>query len=65
MMDAFKILQKQGIKVGIITTEDRQLNRARAKKLGLDFDFHGVDDKLNLVKDFVKKETYHLMKLLM
>ena len=57
---AFKILQKQGIKVGIITTEDRQLNRARAKKLGLDFDFHGVDDKLNLVKDFCKKRNLSL-----
>ena len=36
---AFKLLQKTGIKVGILTTEDRELNRRRSKKLGLDFDF--------------------------
>ena len=51
----FQLLQKTGVKVGILTTEDRQLNRRRAKKLGLDFDFHGVKDKLQIVKDLCKK----------
>ena len=32
----FQLLQQTGIKVGILTSEDRQLNRRRAKKLGLD-----------------------------
>jgi N-acylneuraminate cytidylyltransferase len=46
----FQLLQKRGVKVGIITKEDRELNRRRAKKLGLDFHYHGVDNKLELVQ---------------
>lgn len=46
----FKLLQQKGVKVGILTKEDRELNRRRARKLGLDFDFHGVDHKLDLVQ---------------
>ncbi len=51
-----KLLQKSGIKVGILTSEDKQLNRRRAKKLDLDFDFHGATDKLQIVKDLCKSE---------
>ena len=57
---AFKILQKKGVKVGIITTEDRQLNRNRAQKLSLDFDFHGADDKLKIIKELCKKQNINL-----
>jgi YrbI family 3-deoxy-D-manno-octulosonate 8-phosphate phosphatase len=56
----FHLLQKTGIKVGILTTEDRQLNRRRAKKLGLDFDFHGAKDKLQIVIDLCLKENITL-----
>ena len=56
----FQILQKTGVKVGILTTEDRELNRRRAKKLGLDFDFHGAKDKLQIVKDLCAKENISL-----
>jgi len=56
----FQLLQKTGVKVGVLTTEDRDLNRRRAKKLGLDFDFHGVKDKLQIVKDLCKKENISL-----
>mgnify|MGYP001327669996 CR=1 FL=1 len=56
----FHLLQKTGVKVGILTTEDRQLNRRRAKKLSLDFDFHGVKDKLQIVKDLCKKVNVSL-----
>tara|TARA_B110000971_G_scaffold217254_1_gene253775 strand:- start:159 stop:1304 length:1146 start_codon:yes stop_codon:yes gene_type:complete len=56
----FQLLQKSGIKVGILTTEDRNLNRRRAKKLGLDFDFHGAKDKLKIVKDLCIKEKITL-----
>ncbi len=52
----FQILQKKGLKVGILTTEDRGLNRRRAQKLGLDFDFHGVKDKLKKVKELCVSE---------
>ena len=44
----FQLLQKTGVKVGILTTEDRDLNRRRAKKLDLNFDFHGAKDKLQI-----------------
>jgi len=54
---AFKILQDHGYKVGIITTEDMNLNRRRAKKLNLDYDFHGINDKLTAVKKLCKKEN--------
>ena len=56
----FQLLQKTGIKVGLLTSEDRELNRRRAKKLGLDFDFHGTKDKLQIVKDLCKKENISL-----
>jgi len=56
----FQLLQKTGVKVGILTTEDRQLNRRRAKKLGLDFDFHGIKDKLQITKDLCKKVNVSL-----
>ena len=56
----FQLLQKTGIKVGILTTEYRELNRRRAKKLGLDFDFHGAKDKLQIVKNLCEKENVSL-----
>ena len=56
----FQLLQKIGVKVGIVTTEDKQMNRRRSNKLGLDFDFHGVKDKLQLVKDLCKQENITL-----
>ena len=51
-----QLLQNSGIKVGILTSEDNQLNRRRSKKLNLDFDFHGSTDKLQIVKDLCKSE---------
>ena len=59
----FQLLQKTGVKVGILTTEDRELNRRRAKKLGLDFDFHGEKDKLQIVKDLCVKENITLAEV--
>jgi YrbI family 3-deoxy-D-manno-octulosonate 8-phosphate phosphatase len=56
----FQLLQKTGVKVGIVTTEDKQMNRRRSNKLGLDYDFHGVKDKLQLIKDLCKQENIFL-----
>ena len=56
----FQLLQKTGVKVGILTSENRELNRRRAKKLCLDFDFHGAKDKLQIVKDLCLKENITL-----
>ena len=51
----FQLLQRKGVKVGILTKEDRELNRRRVKKLGLDLQFHGIDHKLPLVKELCDK----------
>jgi len=56
----FQLLQKTGVKIGIVTTEDKQMNRRRSNKLALDYDFHGVKDKLQLVKDLCKQENIFL-----
>ena len=56
-------MQKTNIKVGLLTSEDRELNRRRAKKLGLDFDFHGTKDKLQIVKDLCAKENISLSEV--
>jgi YrbI family 3-deoxy-D-manno-octulosonate 8-phosphate phosphatase len=58
-----KLLQEKGFKVGIITSEDKQINRNRAKKLSLDYDFHGVDNKLEFIKDFCRKENVLLSEI--
>jgi len=55
-----QILQKSGVKVGILTSEDKELNRRRAEKLRLDFDFHGVKDKLQFVRDLCESEQITL-----
>ncbi len=48
---AFGLLRKQGIICGIVTGEDRELNRRRAEKLKLDFIKNGITDKLTVVKE--------------
>ena len=59
----FKILQSKGIKVGIITSESRELNRRRAKQLNLDFDFHGAINKLEIITDLCKEEGIDLSQV--
>ena len=59
----FKILKEKGLKVGIITTEDRSLNMRRAQKLNLDFHIHGAKDKLRIVKDLCAKENISLQEV--
>ncbi len=46
----FKLLKEAGIKTGIITSENREINKNRAKKLNLDYIFQGTKDKLSVVK---------------
>ena len=59
----FQLLQLNGVKVGILTSEDRDLNRRRAKKLGLDFDFHAAKNKLQIVEDLCKKLKLDLQEV--
>jgi YrbI family 3-deoxy-D-manno-octulosonate 8-phosphate phosphatase len=48
-------MQAKGIQVGILTAENRQLNRNRANKLKLDFDFHGIENKLATLTQLLKE----------
>ncbi|MEM7549083.1 MAG: HAD hydrolase family protein [Bacteroidota bacterium] len=57
---AFVILKENGIKTGILTAEDRQLNRRRADKLKLDYHFHGVKDKLQFMEQFCARNKVSL-----
>ena len=51
----FALLREQGIITGIITGEDRELNRRRAKKLNLDIIESGCKDKLAAVKRYCEQ----------
>ena len=50
-----KLLREGGIKVGMLTAENRELNRRRAQKLKLDYDFHNIQDKLTHMKKLVSE----------
>jgi YrbI family 3-deoxy-D-manno-octulosonate 8-phosphate phosphatase len=58
-----KLLQKKGFKVGILTSEDRSINRNRAEKLSLDYDFHGIENKFQFIKDFCEKENVKMSEI--
>lgn len=51
------VLREKGIKVGIITSEDRELNQRRADKLKLDFFYQGKKNggKLAVAKEICEK----------
>ena len=46
-----QLLQEKGVKVGLITSEDRMLNQRRFDKLKLDYLFQSARDKLGIVQD--------------
>ncbi len=52
---AFSILKSHGIITGIITSEDVDLNRRRANKLGIDVMEAGCKDKVSAIKELCKK----------
>ena len=52
---ALSSMKRRGIITGIITGEDRTLNKRRAEKLHMDFILQGASDKLNAVKECCKK----------
>lgn len=57
------LLQKKGFKVGILTSEDRLINRNRAEKLSLDYDFHGIENKFQFIKEFCEKENVKMSEI--
>ncbi len=54
---AFSILQNKGIKIGMITREERLLNARRAKKLKMDFTYQGIKNKLEILKTICESEN--------
>ena len=46
-----KLIQAQGVKTAIITSEDTKIVSRRAKKLGVDFLFQGKRPKLETIKE--------------
>lgn len=61
----FRLLREKGIKTGIITSEDRDLNIRRAEKLGLDFLVQGKKNigKLDAVKDICNQNNILLSQV--
>ena len=52
---ALSTMKKQGIITGIITGEDRALNKRRAEKLHMDFILQGISDKALAVEEICEK----------
>lgn len=50
----FSLLSKEGIKTGIVTSENTKLNERRANKIGLDYLFQGAKNKLSLITELCK-----------
>ena len=59
------MLREKGIKVGIITSEDRQLNQRRADKLKLDFFYQGKKNggKLAVAREICQKMGISMQKV--
>ena len=53
---AFALLREQCIKGGIITKENTELVKRRAKKMQLDYEFSGVNNKLEVLNEICAKE---------
>lgn len=57
---AFSFLKKAGVITGIITGEDTEINKRRAKKLNIDILESGCKDKLEKVKELCTKYKINL-----
>lgn len=58
-----QMLRERGVLTGIITSEDRELNRRRSKKLNLDIYEAGVKDKLAIVNKLCHKYNIDLQNV--
>ena len=59
----FELLRLAGVKTGIITAEDRLLNKRRAEKLKLDYHYHGVRNKLEVAIEIAKELNIDLSEV--
>ena len=58
-----RLLREKGILTGIITGENRELNRRRMKKMNLDIYEEGVTDKLAVVRCLCEKYSISLQNV--
>ncbi|MCX4352995.1 MAG: acylneuraminate cytidylyltransferase [Lachnospiraceae bacterium] len=58
-----QMLRERGVLTGIITSERRELNRRRSRKLQLDIFEEGIRDKLDIVKKLCKKHNVDLQNV--
>ncbi|MBQ9301567.1 acylneuraminate cytidylyltransferase [Butyrivibrio sp.] len=56
----FKLLREKGILTGIITGETRELNKRRAKKLGVDILVQGASNKYEIILELCEKYKVRL-----
>jgi len=61
----FELLRKNGIKTGIITSENTKIVENRAKKLKVDYLYQGLEHKgkLDIAKEICKKENISLSEV--
>ena len=57
---AFEIMRNSWIKTWIITQENTKIVEMRAKKLNVDYLYQGINDKLNILKEILKKENINI-----
>ena len=57
---AFSLLKKHGILTGILTGENVDLNRRRARKLNLDIFESACSDKLEAIRNICKERQIHI-----
>lgn len=60
----FSLLRSAGIMCGIVTGEDKQLNKRRSEKLKIDFCIQGCHDKLGAVKKLCFDNGFSLDEVL-
>lgn len=58
-----ELLREQGIKTGIVTSENTKLVERRAKKLKLDYLYQGIHNKLEVVKEIAAREGLTLEQI--
>lgn len=58
-----KLWRRAGFKVGFITGRNSDAVTKRAEKLGVDFVFKNVSDKLSLCEDIIKKEKLDMSEV--
>ena len=60
----FKLLKESGIITGVITGEDRELNRRRFNKLKVDLTIHGCADKGEAIKVICQEKNIDLSDII-